>query len=164
MILIISCSLHPKSRSRILATELHQNCSSELLDLRDYNLPFCDGSSSYEDKNVIRLTEQIGKASKIVLAFPIYNFDASATAKNLIELTGEEVWQGKTFTFLCSAGGKRSYLAPLGLANSLQLDYRCIFLPQYIFADASCFNSERSSLTDTDVKKRIKDLALILEK
>ena len=46
----------------------------------------------------------IEAARVIIVATPIYNYDANAAAKNLVELTGS-AWEDKTVGFLCAAGG-----------------------------------------------------------
>ena len=89
MILLVSCSLNPESRSRILANAarnrfLEQDEPVEFVDLREMPLPFCDGGSAYEDPNARRLSELGGAADAIVIAAPIYNFSIAATAKNLV--------------------------------------------------------------------------------
>src|SRR5262245_61062542 len=95
--------------------------AATLLDLRDYPLPLCDAESAYDDPNVGPLTETIRAARVVIIATPVYNYDANAAAKNLVELTGE-AWEDKVVGFLCAAGGQSSYMSVLGLANSLMLD------------------------------------------
>mgnify|MGYP001353363589 CR=1 FL=1 len=60
-ILIVSCSLHPESRSRRLAGELEsvwqgtEGAAISTLDLRDLDLPACDGTSAYGHPDTIKL-------------------------------------------------------------------------------------------------------------
>lgn len=137
-ILVFSCSLNPSSRSRTLAEEalrelLHRGIDASLVDLRDLNLPLCDGDASYEAPGVEELTERIRGASGILMAVPVYNYDGNAAAKNLIELTGD-AWNEKPVGFLCMAGGHSSYMSILGFANSLMLDFRCWIVPRFVYA------------------------------
>src|SRR5262245_467288 len=123
-ILIISCSLNPTSRSRVLATvAVDQLRAAEietrLLDLRDHPLPMCDGEDC-DPKLLAPLREAIEQADAILLAVPIYNYDVNAAAKNVVELTGS-AWEGKIVGFLCAAGGHSSYMSVMSLANSLML-------------------------------------------
>ena len=39
---------------------------------------------------------------------------------------------GKPVGFVCAAGGRSSYMAVLGLANSLMLDFRCLIVPRFV--------------------------------
>ena len=133
--LVISSSLNPQSRSRLLAlialnTLEHMETSVDWLDLAEHSIPLCDGDSTYKNSKVKELKEKIQNAKGIVLAVPIYNFDVNAAAKNLIELTGE-AWTNKVVGFLCAAGGKSSYMSVMSLANSLMLDFRCLIIPHF---------------------------------
>ena len=148
-VLVISCSLHPQSRSRRLAEAAvaslrSQGAPVELVDLRDYELPFCDGDAGYSAPSVPALEEQINKASAILLAAPVYNYDLNAAAKNLIELTGD-AWEGKPVGFLCAAGGRSSYMSPMGLANNLMLDFRCWIIPRFVYATKADFAGDQVS-------------------
>ncbi|HEX4139530.1 MAG TPA: NAD(P)H-dependent oxidoreductase, partial [Candidatus Methylacidiphilales bacterium] len=91
--LIISSSLRGASLSRIMAEALREaygrlGASTALIDLREFVLPLCDGGSAYDHEHVTTLTALIKAARVIIVATPIYNFDANAAAKNLVELTG----------------------------------------------------------------------------
>jgi NAD(P)H-dependent FMN reductase len=160
--LIISASLRSNSRSRILASYLArcyeaEGIGSKLLDLRDSSLPFCDGETVYSHPEVISLAESISAARVVILATPIYNFDASAALKNLIELTGE-AWENKVVGFLCAAGGASSYMSVMSLANSLMLDFRCLVIPRFVYVTGGEFREE--ALVSEDAKARIRDLAV----
>lgn len=155
-LLIISCSLNPTSNSRILAQEVFQLMKEkeqvEFIDLRDYDLPACDGDSCYKDENVQRLTTKIAEAHGIVIATPVYNYNASSAAKNLIELT-DQVWEQKVVGFLCAAGGKASYMAVLGLANSLMLDFKTYILPRFVYAIESDFGD--GEISNKEIRHRL---------
>jgi NAD(P)H-dependent FMN reductase len=158
-VLVISTSLNPESRSRILAQAalagLTNKCDVWFIDLADYQLPICDGAAAYEVPDVGKLTDIIKSSKAILLAVPVYNFAGSASAKNLIELTGS-AWEDKIVGFLCAAGGRSSYMSIMGLANSLMLDFRCVINPRFVYADGSAF--EADSVTDKKIKARIEEL------
>ena len=142
--LVISCSLNPSSRSAQLAGHAHAALSrtaadARLVDLRESPLPMCDGGAAYQHENVAPLAAAISGADPILLAIPVYNFDANAAAKNLIELTGR-AWTGKVVGFLCAAGGQGSYMSVMSLANSLMLDFRCLIVPRFVYATGDHFD------------------------
>ena len=126
------------------------------MNLKKSPLPFCDGDSVYAQPEVISVAERVKKADGILLSVPIYNYDANAAAKNLIELTGKG-WEDKVVGFLCAAGGQGSYMSIMSLANSLMLDFRCIILPRFVYATGESF--EGDNLTDSEIEKRIGELA-----
>jgi FMN reductase len=159
--LIVSASLRPASRSRLMAQSLCDayaklGVSHQLVDLRDYILPLCDGDAAYGHPHVETLSTLLQAARVIVIATPIYNYDASAAAKNLVELTGQ-AWENKTVGFLCAAGGSSSYMSIMALANSLILDFRCLIIPRFVYAKGDDFISEREP--NPDLASRIADLA-----
>jgi NAD(P)H-dependent FMN reductase len=129
---------------------------SRVIDLRECPLPFCDGEAAYNHPAVLSLSKTISEARVVILATPIYNFDASSTLKNLIELTGES-WDDKIVGFLCAAGGSLSYMSVVSLANSLMLDFRCLIIPRFVFATGNDF--EDYELSSTELRERIKQLA-----
>lgn len=160
MYLIISTSLTPNSRSRILAQLAltvfnEKEVGAEFFDLRDIDLPFCDGDKCYDDPTVKKLKEIIKQADSIIVASPIYNYDVNAVAKNLLEVTGSS-WNEKVVGFICSAGGKGSYMSVMPFANSLMLDYRCRIIPRYVYTTSKSFNE--GQLADNEIIDRINEL------
>ena len=138
---IIATSLNPDSKSQILAQLFakhleSESISNELLDLRELPLPFAGSNEGWSDANAATLGEAVERASHSVLATPIYCYDANAAAKNLIELIGRK-FSGKVVSFLCSAGGHNSYMAIMGMANHLMLDFRCVIVPRFLYAAPS---------------------------
>lgn len=159
--LVISSSLHPDSRSRVLARAAFQrlqtaSAETNYVDLRELALPACDGDECYNHPAVVKLTGQIRGADGILLGVPIYNYDAGATAKNCIELTGD-AWSGKVVGFACAAGGEGSYMAVMGLANSLMLDFRTVIVPRFVYTDSDAFDGD--TVVDPAIKRRVDDLA-----
>jgi NAD(P)H-dependent FMN reductase len=145
-ILVITTSLNPKSKSRVVAQKalLHlqsKQVDIDWIDLQDHKLPFCDGQSSSKTPVVKTLISQIEKADGILLTAPVYNFDLNAASKNLLELTGN-AWMNKVVGIAVSAGGMRSGMSPLGMMNSLMLDFHCIMIPRYVYVSPNDFTPD----------------------
>jgi NAD(P)H-dependent FMN reductase len=150
--LVISASLRSSSLSRVMAETLRaeyikRGVSHQVIDLREFVLPLCDGEAAYGHPHVKTLSALVEGARVIILATPIYNYDANAAAKNLLELTGG-AWEDKTVGFLCAAGGGSSYMSIMGLANSLMLDFRCLIIPRFVYAKGSDFTAEKQPTPD----------------
>ncbi len=165
-ILILSCSLNPASRSHRLALESqaaleHLDRNVRLVDLREFDLPLCDGEDAYDAEGVEQISHLIRNSAGILIAAPVYNYDLNSAAKNLIELTGK-AWREKPVGFLCSAGGRSSYMAPIGLANSLMFDFRSWIVPRFVYATGADFGAD-GSITP-QVLERIAELASALVK
>lgn len=161
-IAVVCCSLNPESRSTGMAEYLRDplvavGVEIDWIDLRDFDLPLCDGSTVYGRPAVQQLAQRLANADAVILALPIYNYDGNAAAKNLIELTGKSAWLDKVVGFVCSAGGRGSYMSVMSLANSLMLDFRCVIVPRFVYADDRDFAD--GGMSD-QVADRIDALAL----
>ena len=156
--LVISSSLRAGSSSRLLGLQLAQElgAAAEHVDLRDFPLPICDGETAYSDPNVAKLSTKISAARVILVATPIYNFDANAAVKNLVELTGS-AWENKIVGFACAAGGALSYMSVMSLANSLMLDFRCVIIPRFVYATGDDFADGK--IANPELATRLKQLA-----
>ena len=156
-LLIISSSLSKNSQSRMMAKYasdylVAKSASVEMIDLRDFDLPICDGDDSSNIPIVKDLKIKIRKAHGILIATPVYNFNVNAAIKNLVELTGE-AWNEKVVGFICSAGSKNSYMAVMGLANSLMLDFRCVIIPRFVYS------TDNTNDLDNSIKERLNNLS-----
>ena len=142
-VVILSCSLNPTSKSHKLAMAaeafLHAHeVGVELVDLAEHDLPLCGGAGSFDHPSVETLIGIIDAAGAILVSSPVYNYDLNAAAKNLMELTGSS-WTDKPVGFLCAAGGQASYMSPIGFANSLMFDFRCLIIPRFVYCTKSDF-------------------------
>jgi NAD(P)H-dependent FMN reductase len=161
--LIISSSLDPKSRSRLMARHAMDRMIGAIdaadqvawLDAATLQLPLCDNDTARRHEDARNAAAAIRNADGILLALGIYNFAASAVAKTLVELGGD-AWKEKVVGFLCASGGPSSYMAVMGLANSLMLDFRCVIVPRFVFATASAFDGEH--ITDQALVQRANQL------
>jgi len=164
--LVISCSLNPDSRSRILAQIalehlIKRKLPAEMIDVSTLNLPFCDASSCYENASAQAIAGRIEAARGIILATPIYNYDVNAAAKNLVELSGD-AWDDKVVGFLCTAGGHGSYMSLMPFANSLMLDFRCVIIPRFVYAARAAIDDK--TFGNEAINKRIEELTVELER
>ena len=170
-ILVVSCSLNPTSRSHRLALVAEAvlrglGVTHELIDLREWELPLCDGSNSYSHPLVRSLADKVAGAAAVLLVSPVYNYDLNAAVKNLVELTGQ-AWVEKPVGFLCSAGGRSSYMSPIGLANSLMLDFRSHIIPRFVYVTKEDFasNGEPSKESQARIRQLVEatiDMAMAL--
>jgi NAD(P)H-dependent FMN reductase len=138
---VISCSLDPKSRSRLLAATSsallrNHGHTSDVVDLAEYDLPAFDNDQIFGSEAFHALHAQISAADGLVLAFPVYNWAPASAVKSLIEATGATgedgrvaAWFDKVVTFVCAAGLPHSYMATASLGQSLMLDFKCVINP-----------------------------------
>src|SRR4051812_698257 len=126
------------------------------LDTRDLNLPLCDADVCYAQPAARKLNSAIQSADGILVAAPVYNYDVSAAAKNMIELTGSS-WEDKIVGFLCAAGGMSSYMSVMAYANSLMLDFRSVIIPRFVYATGQSFDDDK--INDEKLVRRIEQVA-----
>jgi NAD(P)H-dependent FMN reductase len=158
-ILVLSASLSPQSRSRVLAlaamqeVERLRGVTGAFLDLHEVEMQFCDGrpTSAY-NADTQHLIAAVAAADGILIAFPVYNYSFNAAAKNVVELAGPG-FVGKRVGLLSAAGGVHSYMAPQTLAQCLILDFQTTVIPRYVYATGAHF--EGNELVDLDVRERI---------
>jgi len=144
---VLSASLRTGSRSRVLAQGAFDRLTAsaadvEFVDLVDSPLPACDGGACYADPRVHAMKARLESADGYLLAAPIYNFDVNAALKNVIELTGRDVWSDKVVGFLCAAGGQGSYMSLASISASLMLDFRTFVLPRFVYATGEDFDEQ----------------------
>jgi NAD(P)H-dependent FMN reductase len=159
--LVVSTSGSSSSNSRRMGRlafdhlrKLKVDC--EWLDLKELDLPLCDADACYADPDARKLSRAISGADGIMVAAPVYNYDVSAAAKNMIELTGS-AWEDKVVGFLCAAGGASSYMSVMAYANSLMLDFRTVIVPRFVYATGDAFDDD--ALKDAKVGRRINQVA-----
>jgi len=124
----IGGSLRPESSSYqalVLAIARVQalGVSAEILDLRQMNLPFCDGTSDYPDyPDVIRLREAVQEADGLILATPEYHGGVSGVLKNALDLMSFDQLSGKVTGLISVLGGQSNSNA----LNELRLIMRWV--------------------------------------
>ena len=101
-----------------IAEELKKQAdtSVEVLDLRDYDMPFFNEAASalykskpFENEAVARFTLKIAEADAFVIVTPEYNHGTSAVLKNALDWVYQE-WNNKPVAFVSygSNGGARA--------------------------------------------------------
>lgn len=92
-----------------LAIERAQNlgAKTQIIDLKEMNLPFCDGGSDYPDyPDVKMLQTTVGEADALILATPEYHGSVSGVIKNALDLMGFEELGGKVTGLISVLGGQ----------------------------------------------------------
>ena len=129
--------------------------NSDLILLSQFDIPLCNGNNHLNNKTVLDLNHKINQSDGILIFTPIYNYNINSALKNLIEMTGN-AWKEKILAFVCIAGGEKSYMSVMSLANSLMLDHRCVIIPRFVYVTGTDFISD-SKLND-NIMTRINGL------
>src|SRR5512143_38733 len=88
---------------------------TRLLDLNDYDLPFCRGKAGDDaaPAEVVRLRKDLRQAHGIIIGTPEYHGSFSGVLKNALDQTGFDEFEGKLVGLVGVCGGR------LGAINAL---------------------------------------------
>jgi NAD(P)H-dependent FMN reductase len=122
----ISGSLRERSYTRrAVEIALHganrSGAHTQLIDLRKYRLPFCDGreeETSYPG-DVASLRETVQQAQGLILGTPEYHGSFSGVLKNVVDLMGFDELEGKMIGLVGVAGGAMGALGALTALRSV---------------------------------------------
>jgi FMN reductase len=161
--LIVSTALRPQSKTLTLARAMAEYLEAsgvepDLFDLASEPLPSCDGATCYGDPSVQAAMQRVKQAAGVVFCSPVYNYQLNSAAKNFIELTNDG-WPDKIVGIVANAGGERSFLSVLTLANSLWVDHRCLVAPRFVYATGTAFNESGALHEEGEIRGRLQSLA-----
>ncbi len=117
--------------ARFIADELakREGLTVEVLDLRDYEMPFFDNATSpsyktepYSHPEVAKFTAKIAEGDAYVIVTPEYNRSTSGVLKNALDWVYQE-WNDKPVAFVSygSVGGARAVEQLRLMAIELQM-------------------------------------------
>ena len=98
---------------------------TKLIDLREYDLIFCDGKVSDEDAppDVLRMRQEVRQAQGIILGTPEYHGSFSGVLKNALDLMGFDEFEGKMMGLVGVSGGR---MGAINALNSLRMVGRAL--------------------------------------
>ena len=134
---------------------------TQLIDLRDYTLIFCDGKeeeSGYPD-DVFRLREEVKAAQGIILGTPEYHGGISGVLKNALDLMGFDEFEGKLVGLVGVSGGQMGALNALNSLRTIGRSLHAWVIPeQASVPQAWEFFDKEGNLTDSSLEERIKEV------
>lgn len=136
---------------------------TQILDLREMKLPFCDGGDGYPDyPDVAVLQDAVKQADGIILATPEYHGSVSGVIKNALDLMSFEQFSGKVVGVISVLGGQSNSNA----LNELRLIMRWVHawvIPEQIAIGQAwkAFNDD-GTLKDEKLALRVDQFATSL--
>ncbi|MFD1412230.1 NADPH-dependent FMN reductase [Oceanobacillus jeddahense] len=83
----------------------------QLIDLKDYDLPFSDGRNYLDyTGDTAWVTKQIMEADIIIIGTPVFQASIPASLKNIFDLLPVGAFQDKIVSFFVTAGSSKHYL------------------------------------------------------
>ncbi|OLO37851.1 NADH-dependent FMN reductase [Alkalihalophilus pseudofirmus] len=154
------------SKTRIIVNKvldqvkkLDPSIEIELLDLKEYNVQFCDGRdpSTYEG-DTKKVIETMNSADLFLIGTPIFQSSLSGALKNLIDLTPVDTFREKVMGFVATGGTYQHYLVIENQLKPIAGYFRAYVAPSYVYAQNDHFNSQ-NEVIDEEVNTRIRGLA-----
>jgi FMN reductase len=133
---------------------------AEIIELKDLQLPFCDGGDEYPDyPDVEILREKVKAADGLILATPEYHGSVSGVLKNALDLMSFEHLSGKVAGLISVLGGQSNSNALNDLRVIIRWVHGWVIPEQVAIGQAwQAFDSE-GKLTDKKLAKRFDSFA-----
>ena len=134
---------------------------TKLLDLRDYNLPFCKEYENESDfpEDVFKLRKEVKEAAGIILGTPDYHGSFSGVLKNALDLMGFKEFESKMVGLLAVSGGVMGSVNALNGLRNIGRQIHAWVIPNQVSIPAaySKFNDD-GTLRDRNLKNRLKEI------
>lgn len=131
----------------------------ELLDLRDYEVQFCDGRNpSNYNEDTKKVLDMIRSADFYIIGTPIFQGSLSGPLKNLFDLIHPNDLRHKVMGFIATGGTYQHFLVIENQLKPIAGFFRAFVAPGYVYVNNDHFNRE-NEIIDTDVQNRITSLA-----
>ncbi|MEA5509595.1 NADPH-dependent FMN reductase [Crocosphaera sp. UHCC 0190] len=135
----------------------------EFLDLREINLPFCDGGKEYpEYPDVEKLRQTVKAADGLILATPEYHGSVSGVIKNTLDLMSFEELSGKVTGLISVLGGQPNSNALNDLRVIMRWVHGWVIPEQIAIGQAWQAFNEEGKLLDEKLSERFDHFAMSL--
>ncbi len=132
----------------------------EILDLRQMNLPFCDGGKDYSNyPDVAKLQKAVKEADGLILATPEYHGSVSGVLKNALDLMSFEQLDGKVAGLISVLGGQANSNALNDLRVILRWVHAWVIPEQIGIAQAWKAFSPEGKILDEKISQRFDEFA-----
>ncbi|MEA5537371.1 NADPH-dependent FMN reductase [Crocosphaera sp. XPORK-15E] len=135
----------------------------EFLDLREMNLPFCDGEKEYPKyPDVEKLRQTVKGSDGLILATPEYHGSVSGVIKNALDLMSFEELSGKVTGVISVLGGQPNSNALNDLRVIMRWVHGWVIPEQIAIGQAWQAFNEEGKLLDEKLSERFDHFAMSL--
>lgn len=159
-------SIRPGSYTR-MAVEIalrgaeDAGAQTRLIDLRNYNLVFCDGKeneAAFPD-DVFRLRREVSQAAGLILGTPEYHGGFSGVLKNALDLMGFDEIKGKMIGLVGVSGSALGASRALSSLRAIAQALHAWVIPeQASIAEAYKTFDQAGNLKDGNTERRLKEV------
>jgi len=132
-----------------------------LINLRDYQLTFCDGKEdeSKYPKDVFRLRDEVKRAHGVILGTPEYHAGVSGVLKNALDLMGFEELEGKMIGLVGISGGAFGSVHALSHLRTVGRALHAWVIPEQVaVSEAWKAFDEQGNPKNVELEKRLLEL------
>ncbi|HEY9604078.1 MAG TPA: NADPH-dependent FMN reductase [Allocoleopsis sp.] len=161
----IGGSLRPNSSSyKALAVAMQRvqalGADTQVLDLREMQLPFCHGGDDYADyPDVIKLREAVAQADGLILSTPEYHGSVSGVLKNALDLMSFDQLSDKVTGLISVLGGQSNSNALNDLRVIMRWVHGWVIPEQIAIGQSWKAFSEDGKLLDEKLSQRFDQFA-----
>lgn len=131
----------------------------ELLDMKNYDVQFCDGRNpSTYNEDTRKVIDIVSSADFYIIGTPIFQGSITGVLKNLFDLIPPTSFRHKVMGFAATGGTYQHYLVIENQLKPIAGYFRSFVAPSYVYAHNSHFNDQKE-LVDEEVITRVNNLA-----
>ena len=132
----------------------------QTLDLRSFNMQFCDGRKLQEyNSDTRKAYVMVDKADGLVIGMPVYCYSVSGPLKNFIDITSSAM-EEKAAGIICTTGSSMSYLASADLAKILAYESHVLSIQPVVCSSYEDFRNGR--LESQKVHEKLNNMIEVL--
>lgn len=138
---------------------LDASLETDILDLKEYNVEFCNGRQTAEyNEDTQKVIHAVLSADCFIIGTPIFQASLAAPLKNLFDLLPPTAFRNKVIGFVGTAGTYQHYLVIENQLKPIAGYFRAYTAPDYVYVNRDHFDSN-NCIVDSSVLERVEVLA-----
>lgn len=130
---------------------------AEIINLRDYDLQFCDGRDPYlYEGDTKRVIEKIEEADALIIGSPVYRGSYTGALKNVLDVIPNDALKGKVVGIIATGGTFHHFLAVEHELKPLFGYFHAHVVPGAVYAHNLHYSEK--TLVDEGILERLKKL------
>lgn len=131
----------------------------ELLDLKHYDLQFCDGRNpTAYTGDTRKVIDKICNTDFFVIGTPIFQASIPGPLKNLFDLVPVSAFYNKVMGFVATGGTYQHYLVIENQLKPIAGYFRAYVAPSYVYIQAEHYD-DNNNIIDPIIHERLEKLA-----
>ncbi|KAF3999621.1 NAD(P)H-dependent oxidoreductase [Glaciimonas immobilis] len=160
-----SPSVKPRCSKTLIAIEMamefagkfNPSVSTEIINLRDHDVQFCDGRNPEEYEGVTQeIIKKIQAADGLLVATPMYRGSYTGILKNIFDIIPNDALAGKPVGLIATAASDHHYLALEHELKPLLGFFHAFVLPGSVYINNDHYSEK--TLIDVGIIDRLRQL------